>query len=215
MSGDSRRYARIRKSVIDWYNQHGRDFPWRHTVEPYPILIAEILLRRTTASAVSRVYPDFINRFDTPECLATTRQSTIARALTSLGLQTIRAKQLKKMAMVIVHDHNGKIPRSHEELQSLPGVGRYIASAVRNFAFGERTPLVDGNVVHFFSRVFGVQFSGPTDEKAWEFAQRFGRPHESELYWGIIDHVGTVCLRRNPRCVSCTVSGMCHWFKDQ
>jgi A/G-specific adenine glycosylase len=212
MSDDAREYAFVRKKVITWFNKHGRDFPWRETTDPYSILIAEILLRRTTASAVSRVFPDFIDRFDSPERLTRTRESTIARALSSLGLQSLRAKQLKEAASIIVKDYNGEVPQSNDNLQSLPGVGDYIASAVRNFAFGESVPLVDGNIVHFLSRVFEIRFSGPTDTKAWEFMKQFGGSHKAKLYWGIIDLVATVCLRQNPRCGSCPLTEVCEWF---
>ena len=211
MASDARKNALVRKRVISWYEQNGRRFPWRNTTDPYHILIAEILLRRTTASAVSRVFTDFIHRFDTPHRLTRARESTIAQALSSLGLQDLRAKQLKETASILVKDYNGKVPRSNESLQSLSGVGDYIASAVRNFAFGEPVPLVDGNVIHFISRVFGIQFAGPTDTSAWEFMTQFGRPHEAKLYWGIIDLVAAVCLRRNPRCGSCPLSKVCEW----
>lgn len=212
MEIDAQKNALVRNRVIKWYNQNGRSFPWRKTTDTYQILIAEILLRRTTASAVSRVYSDFINRFDTPQRLATAHESTVAKLLTSLGLQSIRAKQLKKAAVIIVNDFDGITPQFYEDLLSLPGVGDYIASAVRNFAFGERIPLVDGNVVHFLSRVFGVHFDGPNDERAWEYTKQFGGSHKSELYWGIIDLVATVCLRRNPRCSICPLSNTCKWF---
>ncbi|MFW9807110.1 MAG: hypothetical protein ACFFFK_10320 [Candidatus Thorarchaeota archaeon] len=212
MDLDVRKNALVRKKLIRWYTQHGRTFSWRTTTDAYKILIAEILLRRTTASAVSRIYSDFINRFDTPQRLATARESTIAKSLISLGLQSIRAKQLKKAATIIVNDYDGITPRFHEELLSLPGVGNYIASAVQNFAFRERIPLVDGNVVHFLSRVFDVHFVGPSDKKAWEYTDRFGGSHKSELYWGIIDLVATVCLKQNPRCSICPLSKTCKWF---
>jgi A/G-specific adenine glycosylase len=212
MGDETRENAIVRKKVITWFDQYGRNFPWRETTDPYLILIAEILLRRTTASAVSRVFPDFIGRFDSPERLARSRESTIARALSSLGLQTLRAKQLKEAASIIVRDYDGDVPRTNESLQSLPGVGDYIASAVRNFAFGVSVPLVDGNVIHFLSRVFGIQFAGPSDVKAWEFMTKFGGSHKAKLYWGIIDLVATVCLRRDPRCTICPLSKVCNWF---
>lgn len=212
MDDETRKHAFVRKNVIHWYNQHGRNFPWRNTTDSYRILIAEILLRRTTASAVSRVFSDFMNRFDTPKRLAHAHESTIERALSSLGLQSLRAKQLRETALIIVKDYNGEIPKSSEGLQSLPGVGDYIASAVRNFAYGEPVPLVDGNVIHFISRVFGLQFAGPTDTKAWEFMAQFGGSHKAKLYWGIIDLVATVCLRHNPRCGDCPLSKVCDWY---
>ncbi|MGD9396320.1 MAG: hypothetical protein PVJ05_07820 [Candidatus Thorarchaeota archaeon] len=215
MDYDPRKNALVREKVIEWYTQHGRDFPWRNTTDPYQILIAETLLRRTTASAVARVFNDFLSRFDTLERLARSRESTIARALVSLGLHSLRAKQLKKTASLIIKEYNGKIPRSYETLLSLPGVGQYIASAVRNFAFGDAVPLIDGNMIHFLSRVYGTQFTGPTDKNASEFVAQFGGSHQAELYWGIIDLVATICLRQSPRCSICPVSITCEWFETQ
>jgi A/G-specific adenine glycosylase len=101
MDIDALKAALVRKRVIDWFRQNGRSFPWRTTKDPFQILVAEMLLRRTTASAVSRVFGEFITRFDTPLCLSRARESTIAKALASLGLQTVRARQFKKAFMLI------------------------------------------------------------------------------------------------------------------
>ncbi|MHA2026401.1 MAG: hypothetical protein ACW98U_10920 [Candidatus Thorarchaeota archaeon] len=203
-------HATVRRKVIKWFGEHGRRFPWRETTDPYRILIAEILLRRTTATAVSRVFGDFLDRFDSLERLARARETTIARELSSLGLQSRRAHELKKMALIINKKHSGTVPRFHVELLALPGVGAYIASAVRNFAYGDPAPLVDGNIVHFIARVFGIKFRGPSDSGAWDFMTNFGgNNQDAKLYWGIIDLVATVCLRRNPRCHICSLSEVC------
>lgn len=212
MDDDTRNHALVRERVIRWYDQKGRDFPWRNAKNPYHILIGEMLLRRTTATAVSRIYNHFINRYDTPERLASAREPTIARSLVSIGLQSTRARQLRKTASIIVKHYDGQIPKSQEALQSLPGVGNYIASAVRIFAFGDAIPLVDGNVIHLLSRVFNMEFSGPSDVKAWDFVAKFGGSHDARLYWGIIDLVATTCLRRNPRCSICPLNEVCEWF---
>jgi A/G-specific adenine glycosylase len=207
-------HALIRRKIINWYIEYGRKFPWRNTTDSYKVLIAEILLRRTTASAVSRVYEDFLSQFDSVERLSRAGESTIARELGSLGLQSRRAQELKKMASVITKTHSGTIPKSHENLLALPGVGEYIASAVRNFAYGDPAPLVDGNVIHLISRVFGIKFKGPTDPEAWEFMTVFGgKKQEAKLYWGIIDLVATTCLRQNPRCSRCPLSEVCLYSK--
>ncbi|MHA1948884.1 MAG: A/G-specific adenine glycosylase [Candidatus Thorarchaeota archaeon] len=210
-----RNQTTVRNRVVKWFSNHGRSFPWRETTDPYQVLIAETLLRRTTASAVSRVYGTFLNRFESPKRLARAKESTIARHLISLGLQSKRAHELKKMASIIIKKHSGNVPRTHEDLLALPGVGAYIASAVRNFAYGDPAALVDGNVVHFISRVFDIQFKGPVDSEVWEFMNQFGGKHqEAKLYWGIIDLVATVCLRINPRCHICPLSEVCKSSKN-
>ncbi|TET07849.1 MAG: hypothetical protein E3J86_11955 [Candidatus Thorarchaeota archaeon] len=207
---DVKKQTIIRRKVIQWFEDHGRSFAWRNTTNPYHILIAEMLLRRTTATAVSKVYNSFLSQFNNPTRLAQTRESTIAHVISSLGLQSVRARQLKKTASIICKSYSGKVPISYAELISLPGVGVYIASAVRNFAFGESIPLVDGNVVYFISRVFGIKYRGPTDSDARDFMTHFGGEEQNaKLYWGIIDLVATVCFRRNSRCHICPLSELC------
>ncbi|MFW9925359.1 MAG: A/G-specific adenine glycosylase [Candidatus Thorarchaeota archaeon] len=210
------KHAVVRKKLIKWYREHGRSFPWRETNDPYRVLISEILLRRTTATAVCRVYGDFFERFDSIDHLARARESTIACLLSSLGLQFKRASELKQMASFISKTHSGSIPRTKADLLALPGVGQYIASAVRNFAYGDPVPLVDGNVVHFVSRVYGISFKGSADSNAWEFMKDFGgKQQEAKLYWGLIDLVATVCLRQKPRCSICPLSEVCSYFKGE
>lgn len=198
--------------LIHWFKKKGRDFPWRNSNNPFHILIAEMLLRRTTATAVARVFPDFIHQFDTPTQLANARTSSIAKYVATLGLQNQRARHLKQTANRIMNDFEGIVPNDFEKLSSLPGVGRYVASAVMNFAFGKPFPLVDGNIIHLISRVFGLLFDGPADKEAWEFMDSFGADaHHSVFYWGVIDVVATVCIRSSPRCSICPLKQICSW----
>ncbi|MFX0107389.1 MAG: hypothetical protein ACFE7R_03830 [Candidatus Hodarchaeota archaeon] len=207
-----RRLTSVWNAIIGWYERNGRDFPWRRNNSPFQILIAEMLLRRTTAVAVSRIYEKFIQKFDTLERLANARKSTLEKALTNVGLQSIRAHQMKQMARTLLKENNGIIPKDIAALEALPGVGRYAAAAVLNFAFGFPEPLADGNVVHLMNRVFSLGVSGPTDNAVWDFMRNFGKSQEKKLYWGIIDLVSAVCLRRNPRCHDCPLSKFCDFF---
>ena len=146
-----RKRKQMEQLLSKWFQANGRDFPWRNTKNPYHILIAEMLLRRTTATAVLRIYPGFIRRYNEPVSLARSRLSTIEKQVTTLGLQTLRAQHLKETARRLVSDFQNEVPSNFKELSILPGVGRYVASAVLNFAFGKPVSLVDGNVVHLVS----------------------------------------------------------------
>ena len=203
----------FRQKISEWYHTQGRKFPWRSSSSPYSILIAEMMLRRTTAMAVNRVYPVFMKRFKTPEQLARARLPTIESIVTSLGLQRTRSQHLREMASALVKEYDSNIPTNLDELAILPGVGLYVASAVLNFAYSMSVPLVDGNVLHLVSRVFGINFDGPTDERAWEFMDSFNCDSDCRsFYWGIIDLVALLCLRRSPRCSDCPLSGICIWY---
>ncbi|MHA2020652.1 MAG: hypothetical protein ACW96N_02985 [Candidatus Thorarchaeota archaeon] len=202
----------VRRTIIQWYEKSGRNYAWRVTTNPFQVLIAEMLLRRTTAAAVSRIYEEFIGRFNSLERLARARKATIERALSNVGLQKMRAHHMKQMARMLLAEHNGVVPNDLAALEALPGVGRYTAAAVMNFAFNVPEPMVDGNVVHLMNRLFSLRISGPTDNVIWEFMRTFGGTQDKRLYWGLIDLVSTTCLRRNPRCNICPLSCSCDFY---
>jgi A/G-specific adenine glycosylase len=202
----------VRNAIIEWYRRNGRAFPWRQSDDPFRILIAEMLLRRTTATAVARIYPDFIQRFDSLARLGRARKSTIERALSTVGLQSVRAIHLQRMARTVLKEYDGKIPKNLAALEALPGVGRYGAAAVMNFAFGATQPMVDGNVVHLINRIFSLGVSDPTARMIWEFMKQFGGSQDKKLYWGIIDIVATICFRKVPHCHDCPLSEYCDFY---
>ncbi|MHA2190778.1 MAG: hypothetical protein ACXAAP_11130 [Candidatus Thorarchaeota archaeon] len=210
-----KRLLLARKAIIQWYEEMGRRYPWRESSNAYEILVAEMLLRRTTASAVCRVYHDFIAKFETPERLAKAREYTIARYVQSLGLQNQRARDLRDMAKLLIKEHNGKPPKSLEELEALPGVGKYISAALMNFAYKTPVPMVDGNVLHLVNRLFSLSIKEPSNSKVWDFMSEFGaEKQDKRLYWGIIDLVATTCLRKKPRCESCPLPKVCDYFRE-
>jgi len=202
----------VRKRIISWYRRHGSRYSWRTTKDPYKVFIAEMLLRRTTATAVSRVFDQFISRFPTVQTLAAAEECDITEIVSSLGLQNTRAKHLREAAQIIVQQFDGMIPDTETALKQLPGLGRYGVAAVLNFAFSIPRPMVDGNILHLFRRVFGLSFRSVDDEEAWLLAERLGgRRQPPELYWGMIDLVAQVCLRRRPRCEQCPLSSRCKY----
>ncbi len=210
------RLKKIRISLIKWYQKSGRYFPWREKSDPYSILIAELLLRRTTATAVNRMYEPFLKIFDSIEILAKSDEQNIASTISTIGLQNTRARSLMAMAISIVKEHQGVIPKNKNLLEKLPGVGPYIAAATANFAFGASEPLVDGNVIHLLSRLLDLQYSGSDDPDAWEFMRLFGgRNQIKEFYWGMIDLVAMICIRQSPRCEICPLTKWCNYFENK
>ncbi len=200
----------VRESIIRWFEVHGRQLPWRTTTDPYRVLIAEMMLRRTTAKAVSRVYPLFIERFPTVQALADAHESEVVSVVATLGLQSVRTAHMIATARELKSTYGGSVPSDLTVLTRLPGVGRYVASAVLNFAFGRPVPLVDGNILHLIRRVFGIDLKGSEGEASWQFMTELGGAQQDRrLYWGIIDLVATVCLRKAPRCGQCPLNQLC------
>ena len=212
----SKRKSIFKESILKWFEKEGRFLPWRRSNNPFHILVAEMFLRRTTAAAVSKIYPDFIILYPTPEHVAKAHLSSLERILKPLGLQRIRAQQLRNTARIITRDYGGQIPRKYESVLSLPGVGRYTANAALNFAFNQPRAMVDGNIVHLLNRVFSLDFSDMSDEGVWKLMVFLGGPmHERNLYWGIMDIVAGLCLKKTPRCKSCPLSSICDYAANE
>ncbi len=209
---DKKTLGRFRASVVSWFVDNGRDYPWREDATPYRILIAEMLLRRTTATAVERVYPAFLDRFGCIEELAQAELAEIQRAVKSLGLQRVRAMHLSRTSKIIQDEHGGAVPDDIDILCTLPGLGRYSAAAILNFAFGQSVPMVDSNIAHLVSRFFGLEVASSDNETIWTLVGHIGQPdHDRRLYWGMIDLVALVCLRISPRCQACPLTNLCEY----
>lgn len=208
---------RAARQIIKWGQRHSTDFPWRHPPSPYHSAVAEILLIRTPPDQALPVYREFIRCYPSVEELNMVSQAEIAEAISSLGLRW-RAERLSSMAEHIVEERGGEFPRTVEELQEVPGIGFYGASAIVLFAYRERAFLVDANTVRFIERYYGRSFSGearrnkelmavmdkltPDDpESAIAFAE------------GFLDFMREVCRPVNPSCEDCQLAPHCLHFE--
>jgi len=142
----------LSEKLLKWWAENQRKFPWRKTRDAYKILISEVLLHRTRAEQVVPVYNEFIVKLPTSKDLSMVSSDDIKKLLYPLGLHW-RTELLHKMSALIVEEYGGKIPSAKRELESLPGVSHYIASAVRCFAFGYPEALLDTNIVRILGRI--------------------------------------------------------------
>jgi A/G-specific adenine glycosylase len=168
--------------LLDWYQAHGRDLPWRHTRDPYAILVSEVMLQQTQVERVIPCYEAWLERWPTPDSLAAATRAEVIRAWQGLGYNR-RAVNLHRAAQVVA---DSGWP---EDITDLPGVGRYTADAVRRFAFDEPVLPVDTNVRRVEERT-GYGFS-PAAAHA------------------LMDLGATVCLARIPRCGVCPLASDC------
>src|SRR5256886_15162965 len=158
----------VRKLLI-WYKKAARTLPWRHTRNPYAILVSEFMLQQTQVSRVLDYFPRFMARFPTIDALARSRPKAVMEQSDGLGYYA-RARNLHKLARQVTRLHDGTLPNSPEELQTLPGVGRYTAGAVACFAYEKAVPAVGTNVMRVLSRVFGKGECGTRDVGFWQSA---------------------------------------------
>lgn len=204
--------AYFRRRLLQWYDRHGRTFPWRETRDPYLILLAEVLLQRTQAPQVAANYERIVAAFPTPEALAAAPLTAVQDALRPLGLAK-RAKTLQRMGVELVARFGGRTPTDPAELGTLPGVGRYIAAATACFAGHKPIAVVDANVVRVYTRFFGVEStrSRPREDPAlWELAALLvPRRRAVDFNRALIDFSALVCKPRTPLCAVCPVRQRC------
>jgi len=204
---------KVGRLILRWWRKNKRDFPWRHTKEPYAVLIAEMLLRKTTAVQVKEMYSSFIEKYPNPEALSKADKSHLEKLLLPLGMEHKRAELFIKIGKILVDRFNGLVPTDKEDLLELPGVGPYAANAVLSFSYNQNEPMVDTNFIRVIERVFGEKSSkarARNDIKIWEFAGSLipdGRSRELNL--GIIDFAAVLCKARNPKCIKCPIKQLC------
>jgi len=140
--------ADLQRRLLDWYAANGRDLPWRHTRDPYAILVSEVMLQQTQVARVVPRYLDWLARFPSLEALAAAPLAEVLRRWQGLGYNT-RARRLRDCALAVVAQAAGapaRLPRALADLERLPGVGPYTARAVLVFAHNEDLAAVDANV---------------------------------------------------------------------
>lgn len=146
----------FKRTVWAYYRENKRDFPWRHTREPWAILVSEVMLQQTQVERVVRFYKKFVRKFPTSHSLALARLKTVLRYWSGLGYNR-RALALKRAAEKIVREHNGEVPHDLEKLDALPGIGANTAAAILAYAWNEPSVFIETNIRtvflhHFFPK---------------------------------------------------------------
>ncbi len=205
---------RFRQRLLTWYRKHGRDLPWRKTVDPYHILVSEIMLQQTQVDRVLPKYAEWLTKFPTMEVLAKASDGDVNEAWYPLGYN-IRPRRLQSIARESVERYGGKLPRDEETLLSFKGIGAYTAGAIRSFAFGERAAILDTNVARVLFRVFvgkGEPKSHAMTQHLWKVAdQMVPRRHAFDFNQALMDLGALVCIARNPKCLVCPMTKECVW----
>jgi A/G-specific adenine glycosylase len=196
----------FQQSLLEWFDRHKRDLPWRRDRDPYRVWLSEIMLQQTRVAAVIDHYEKFLRRFPSIEKLASAREASVLAAWSGLGYYR-RARMLHAAAKKIVKEHGGKFPEKAEDLRALPGIGRYTASAIVSIAFDEPVAVVDGNVERVLQRVQGKTLAG---ENLWRAAEELlSRQRPGDFNQAMMELGATVCLPRQPQCLLCPVSDLC------
>ena len=200
-----------------WFPLVLRDLPWRNRRTPWRVFVSEVMLQQTQASRVAEKFPAFVRQFPTPKRLAQAPEQDVLALWQGLGYYR-RAKNLQAAAKIISTQFGGRVPSTVQELQSLPGIGRYSAGAIASIAFHQAAPIVDGNVARVFSRLADRRESAKdkiAQEWLWSTAEKCVRSAKSAavLNEALMELGATVCVPKNPRCMQCPVRACCAAFK--
>lgn len=177
----------FREKVLTYYARSGRhDLPWRKTRDPYKVLVSEVMLQQTQVERVIPYYRAFLRRFPNVSALSTAPLGDVLRLWQGLGYNR-RAKMLQEAAKA-VHT-KGRFPRTVEELEALPGVGKYTARAVAAFAYNEDVLMVETNIR---TAVLYHLFPGEevvSDEEVCNVLQKAMPAGDSRTwYWALMDY---------------------------
>lgn len=197
------------RTIVTWYRANARDLPWRrqpYRSDPYAVHVSEVMLQQTQVKTVIPFWERWMTLFPTAHDLAEAPEERVLKAWEGLGYYR-RARNLQRAARIIVEQHGGVFPSIFEEVLALPGVGRYTAGAICSIAFGQPTPILDGNVARVLSRVQMVAM----EKELWSLAAELVAASGdcSSLNQGLMELGATVCVPRHPECPKCPLAECC------
>ncbi|WP_407674558.1 A/G-specific adenine glycosylase [Parerythrobacter aestuarii] len=203
----------ISRKLLDWYDRHARDLPWRAmpgepAPDPYRVWLSEIMLQQTTVAAVKPYFAKFTATWPGVEDLAGADESDVMAAWAGLGYYS-RARNLVKAAKVV--SGLGGFPVTESELRKLPGVGDYTAAAITAIAFGKRAVVVDANVERVVARLSAIEEPLPKARKAIREQADAITPDEraGDFAQAMMDLGSQVCTAKKPQCLLCPLAQDC------
>ena len=210
----SGRRDNLQSAVLAWIEANQRSFPWRRpAATPYQILLAEVLLKRTTATAAARLYPSFLRKYPTAMHLAASTKDDLAQELMPVGLYVQRAKAMAKLAQHLDKHEGGLVPSTLERLKMVPGLGDYSARAILSFGYNVPAAVVDANVARILQRVFQEAMPRRPPPRLLQSVadSLLPRTDHRAFNFGLLDIGALVCRYVDPRCDVCPLRGLCDY----
>ncbi len=177
---------------------------------PFELLVAVILSAQATDKSVNKATAGLFRTAHTPAAMLALGVDGLSRHIRSIGLYNSKAKNIIETCRLLLERHSGEVPRSREELERLPGVGRKTANVVLNTAFGQATIAVD---THIFRVAKRIGLSRGKTPRAVEDELVKGVPPEflKDAHHWLILHGRYTCKARNPACPACVINDLCEY----
>ncbi|MEO0454167.1 MAG: A/G-specific adenine glycosylase [Verrucomicrobiota bacterium] len=202
----------IRQRLLRWYQTHARELPWRSVPTPYRVAVSELMLQQTQIKTVLPYYHRWMERFPDWGSLARAREQTVLKHWEGLGYYS-RARNLHRLAKVVLTDYGGELPDDKLSLLKLPGIGPYTAGAILSIAFQKQEPLVDGNVERVLARLFNWHQeikSKHSQQQLWAWAKQLTPArHPGDFNQALMELGALICTPRNPQCLICPLKTTC------
>ena len=209
----------LTNKILNWFDQNRRPMPWRDHPTPYYVWISEIMAQQTRIDTVMGYFERFIQTFPTIEALANASEESVLKQWQGLGYYS-RARNIHKLAQIIMNDYQGELPQTYDQLISLPGIGPYTAGAIASIAFGQTALAIDGNVNRVIARVYGIK-----DDLSTRVSQRLIEERVSALIsqerpgdfnQGLMEIGALVCIPNGaPKCTECPLQEACVAYNKQ
>jgi len=200
------------EEIIDWYQLHKRDLPWRNTDDPYIIWLSEIIMQQTRVEQGTPYFNRFAEKYPTVKQFANAKEEEILKLWQGLGYYS-RGRNMHHTAKIVMEEHAGYFPSSYDALIKLKGVGEYTAAAISSFSSNEARAVVDGNVFRLLSRYFGIDTpinSGKGKKLFTELANELlDKSQAGEFNQAIMEFGALQCKPKNPDCLACPLQVDC------
>jgi endonuclease-3 len=177
---------------------------------PFELLVAVVLSAQATDKGVNKATEKLFRVANSPAAIAKLGEAGLIPYIQTIGLYRNKAKNVVKLAEILVRDHGGHVPKSREALEALPGVGRKTANVVLNTAFGEPTIAVDTHVFRVANRT-GLAHGETVDEVEQRLLKFVPEEFRQHAHHWLILHGRYVCLARSPRCPECAIRDLCEY----
>jgi len=176
----------------------------------YQLLVAVVLSAQATDASVNIACKPLFAKVKTPKQMVALGEDELRDAIKTIGLFNTKARNVVALSDALIRDFGGEVPRTREELQSLPGVGRKTANVVLNTAFGDETFAVDTHVFRVSNRT-GLAPGKTPDEVEAKLEKIVPQPFRRDAHHWLILHGRYTCKARTPECWRCVVADLCRY----
>jgi len=203
-----------KEQVFEFFRRLAEDNPSPTTEleysDPYSLLVAVVLSAQATDASVNIACRPLFARVKTPKQMIALGEDDLRDAIKTIGLFNTKAKNVIALSEALIRDFGGEVPRTREELQSLPGVGRKTANVVLNTAFGDETFAVDTHVFRVCNRTGLAPGKNPEEVEA-KLDKIVPQPFRRDAHHWLILHGRYTCKARTPECWRCIVADLCRY----